>query len=66
LVEVKVYDMLGREIRTLVNEWKESGEYSARFYAEGLPSGVYWYRLNAFDARQRTLATETKRMIFVR
>jgi len=39
--------MLGREVKTLVNQVKEAGNYSVDFSAENLPSGVYFYRLNA-------------------
>lgn len=46
-VTLKVYDVLGREIITLVNETKSAGTYKINFYAEGLGSGVYFYQLNA-------------------
>lgn len=49
VVKVVVYDILGREISTLVNERKSAGEHEARFDATGLPSGVYIYRLTAGD-----------------
>jgi len=44
-VELKVFDMLGQEISTLLNEYKVRGEYEIKFYASNLPSGVYLYRL---------------------
>ncbi len=47
VVTLKVYDMLGKEIRTLVNERKSAGFYSAVFVASNLPSGVYFYRMQA-------------------
>ncbi len=47
VVTLKVYDMLGKEIRTLVNESKNAGYYSAVFVASNLPSGVYFYRMQA-------------------
>lgn len=40
-----VYDLLGREIETLVDEYKPPGVYEVEFNAEGLPSGVYFYKL---------------------
>ncbi|MCL5027791.1 MAG: cellulase family glycosylhydrolase [Bacteroidetes bacterium] len=46
-VTLKVYNILGNEVRTLVNENKEAGEYSINFNANNLPSGVYFYRINA-------------------
>jgi len=46
-VSIKVYDILGREIRTLVNEEKFVGYYEVNFDASSLSSGVYFYRLQA-------------------
>jgi hypothetical protein len=46
-VTIKVFDILGNEIETLVNEVKPTGTYEITWYAEGLPSGVYVYRLQA-------------------
>ena len=46
-VTVKVYDILGNEVRTLVSENKGAGNYSVTFDARGLPSGVYLYKLTA-------------------
>lgn len=47
LVTLKVYDMLGTEVTTLVNERKESGSYLVTFNASDLPSGIYVYKLSA-------------------
>ncbi len=44
-VSLKVFDVLGREVRTLVNEEKPAGNYTVNFNAINLPSGVYFYRL---------------------
>ena len=46
-VTLKVYDILGREVRKLVKILKDSGTHQAVFNADGLPSGVYLYRLTA-------------------
>ncbi len=46
-VTLKVYDVLGREVKTLVNEDQALGTYSVRFDASRLASGVYLYRLTA-------------------
>lgn len=45
-VLLKVYDVLGNEIATLVNETKQPGSYKVNFDAHGFPSGVYIYKLN--------------------
>jgi hypothetical protein len=42
---LKVYDILGREVATLVNGEKAPGIYEVKFNGSGLPSGVYFYRL---------------------
>jgi uncharacterized protein YdbL (DUF1318 family) len=47
LTIVKVFDVLGREVATLVNEVKEPGTYTVEFNASSLASGVYFYRLQA-------------------
>jgi len=44
---LNVYDVLGREISTLVKEVKRPGTYTVEWNAQGLPSGVYFYRLQA-------------------
>jgi hypothetical protein len=44
-VQLKIYDMIGREVATLVNESRPAGIYTVQFDASRLPSGVYCYRL---------------------
>ena len=46
-VTLKVYDMLGREVATLVNKEQSAGRYVATFDASGLASGIYFYRISA-------------------
>jgi hypothetical protein len=46
LVSLKVYDMMGREVRTLVESVQPLGYYAVRFDMRGLSSGVYLYRLS--------------------
>ena len=46
-VTLKVFDVLGREDATLVNEFKSAGHYSIQFDASSLSSGIYFYRLHA-------------------
>jgi photosystem II stability/assembly factor-like uncharacterized protein len=55
MVTLTVYDILGKEITTLVNELKSPGEYSVSFDASSLPSGVYIYTIRAgtFNASRK-------------
>ena len=48
-VSLKIYDVLGNEIATLVNEDKHAASYEVDFDASGLPSGIYFYRIQAGD-----------------
>jgi hypothetical protein len=52
-VTLKVYDVLGNEIATLVNEKKLAGEYEVEFDASGLTSGIYFYKLSVVPTTQR-------------
>jgi len=49
LVIIKVYDLIGKEVSTLVNEVKEPGKYQVAFEGENLSSGIYFYKMTAGD-----------------
>ncbi len=51
-VSLKVYDILGREAATIVNERLNQGNYTKTFSGEGLSSGVYWYKLTSSSFSQ--------------
>jgi len=59
-VTLKVYDVLGNEVAALVNEEKQTGTYEITWYAENLPSGVYFYQLKAGSF------VETKKMVLMK
>jgi hypothetical protein len=59
-VQIKVYDVLGNEIETLINEEKPAGTYEVTWYAEYLRSGVYFYQLRSDSF------VETKKMILMK
>lgn len=59
-VSLKVYDMLGSEVATLVNEEKPVGVYEINFNASNLASGIYFYKIQAGSF------VETKKMIFLK
>jgi hypothetical protein len=59
-VKLVVYDILGREAATLVDEFRKAGKHSVSFNASNLASGVYLYKLYAGDY------TETKKMMLIK
>ncbi len=59
-VTLKVYDVLGSEVATLVNEEKPVGSYEVEFEAADLPSGIYFYRLQAGSF------VESKKMVLMK
>jgi photosystem II stability/assembly factor-like uncharacterized protein len=59
-INLTVFDMLGRQVTTLVNNLQAAGEYEVTFDANGLPTGIYYYRLTAGDQIQ------TGKMLLVR
>jgi len=59
-VTLKIYDMTGREVATLVDQYQTAGEFTVNFNATKLATGLYFYRLNAGDYN------EVKRMTLVK
>jgi hypothetical protein len=59
-VSLKVYDILGRLVKTLVNEYKDAGSYFVTFDGSSLASGVYFYRIEAGNFVQ------SKKMVLVK
>ncbi len=60
IVTIKVFNLLGESVATIVNEVKSAGEYSIKFDASHLSSGVYFYQITTGNYNQ------TKKMIFLR
>ncbi len=60
LVTLKVYDVLGREVETLVNEQNEAGNHSVDFNASNMNSGVYFYTIKSGNF------TETKKLVLLK
>jgi hypothetical protein len=69
-VTIKVYDVLGNEIKTLVNEEKSAGEYNVEFRIDNLElsSGIYFYQLRAGDPSTGSGQSfvETKKMVLIK
>jgi len=70
LVTIKVYDVLGNEIETIVNEEKSAGTYEVNFNASGLSSGIYFYQLLVSALQSKDGRTENfvdvKKMILLK
>jgi hypothetical protein len=70
LVTLKVFDILGREVATLVNEYIPAGKYETEFNAAAIPSGVYFYQLlvsalQSKDGKARNFI-QTKKMLLLK
>lgn len=59
-VSIKIFDMLGRQVAGLVNDYKKAGNYITEFNASGLSSGVYYYKMVSGDF------SDIKKMIVVK
>jgi hypothetical protein len=59
-VKLKVFDITGKEVKTLVNDFKQAGSHNVTFDAGNLPSGVYYYELTAAQN------TSVKRMVLLK
>ncbi len=68
LVQLKIYDTLGSEVITLVNQYQTSGNYEITFDGNKMSSGVYYYRIQVGDpfAKSEEGFIDTKKMIFLK
>jgi photosystem II stability/assembly factor-like uncharacterized protein len=64
-VRIVIYDPLGREVATLVNEQLNPGTYEVEWDASNYPSGVYYYQL-AINNEQLSIFKETKKMVLIK
>ncbi len=67
-ISLRIYNVLGKEIATLVNEEKPAGSYEVNFSAEDLTSGIYFYKLQAGDPESSSGQgfVETKKMVLMK
>lgn len=68
LITLKVFDVLGTEVETLVNDYKPAGYHSIKFNGENLSSGIYYYQLRAVDPSSGSdkVFVDTKKMILLK
>lgn len=60
MVSLKIFNILGEEVSVLIDEEKEAGEHKIIFSAEGIASGIYYYKIKSGDY------SETKKLIIVK
>jgi len=67
-VELKLFDVLGREIVTIVNGEQDAGYYEIEFNASNLPTGIYFYKIKAVDhlSSSGKVFIDTKKMILLK
>ncbi len=67
-VTIKIYDMMGREVTTLVNERLIAGAYQCEWSPEGVEGGIYLYRISAslMNGKQVHLLTQTKKLMLIK
>jgi len=66
-VSLKIYDSLGRDILTLIDEYKQAGTYEVKFESENLPSGIYFYKLQVYSSQSGADSfIETKKMVLLK
>jgi hypothetical protein len=60
IASLRVYNLRGQEVATLVNEYKPSGDYELKFDATSLPAGMYFYTLQTGDF------VKTRKMVLIK
>lgn len=65
-IDLKVYDLLGKEITTLYKGIKSAGKYRIKFSGMNIPSGIYYYRLNITNLKTGITNFETKKMVLLK
>jgi hypothetical protein len=65
-LELKVFNLLGQEIKIMYSGTKLPGSYSIKFDGENIPSGIYFYKLNAKSLKNGNVINKTKKMILLK
>ena len=66
MASIILYDVTGRELKTLVNSNLQAGHYVFELNASELPSGMYFYRLNAKDPSGQMIFSATKKLVLMK
>jgi len=65
-VSLKIYDILGREAATLVDQDQTSGSYNISFDGSNFQSGIYYYRISVLDKSTNLEFTQSKKMVILK
>lgn len=65
-VQLKIFNIIGQEVSTLLNEYEPAGLHQIKFNASSLPSGVYLYRLIVKNNKSITTFSATKKMLLIK
>jgi hypothetical protein len=66
IVNIEIFNILGELVKTILNQEKEAGTHQIRFQADLLPSGIYFYRLQARAIRSHDAYKSIKKMIILK
>ncbi|MDF1612820.1 hypothetical protein [Stygiobacter electus] len=68
MTSLQIYDIFGREMATLVNEYQKPGLYNAEFRAQssGLSSGAYFYQIQVKDYSNKLLFNQNKKLVYLK
>jgi hypothetical protein len=64
-IVIKVYDAIGKEVTTLVNEEKQPGSYKTEFNGRSLASGTYFYTMTA-SVKGKNIFSQTKKLTLIK
>ncbi len=64
--KLDVYDILGEQVSTLIDDQKSPGTYEVEFDASNLPSGIYFYKLDVYSNSGTTHFSDTKKMVLIK
>jgi hypothetical protein len=66
-VTIKIFDLLGREVATVLNDWRAPGEHHITWAADAMASGVYLYRLEVISANDPSKHfSQIRKMILIK
>ncbi len=66
-ITLKIYDIVGKEVVTLISTEKESGEYDINFNAKDLPSGIYFYQMKIYSSDKKDLIfSQIRKLVIIK